>query len=184
MAGAEYLAAPDRIPMANQNNFTTEIHQQVTDFLQKCKTASIATINNQGLPNAANIQYVCDEKWNIYYVSSPTATHSQNITQNPNVAITIYDRADNFKQIHGLQITGQCHIVEPGQPYKHAYKIFANKYPFVATVAAIRQRLEKEQFYCITPTWLRWIDNRNYFGFKVEISLMNNNNSAATDSEA
>ncbi|NJL30135.1 MAG: hypothetical protein HC898_00075 [Phycisphaerales bacterium] len=31
--------------------------------------------------------------------------------------------------------------------------------------------VESQSFFCITPMWVRWLDNRKGFGFKVEIDL-------------
>ena len=143
--------------------------QQIETFLATCKTASLATVDVHGKPCAANIQYVHDAGLRLYWVSSLSSAHSQNIEHKHDVAITIYAHQDLPDKIHGLQLRGQAKMLDEGL-LGEAYKLYAGKYPFV-TGPPYDEAMKLQLFYCFTPTWLRWIDNRKGFGWKFEKAI-------------
>lgn len=145
------------------------IDQEIETFLALCKTASLATVDAQGVPFAANIQYTHDRAWRLYWVSSSSSAHSVNLGAKPQVAFSIYAHADSPEMIHGLQLRGNATLIE-ADLRDEAYKLYAEKYPFV-TGPPYDKAMRVQQFYCFTPTWLRWIDNRKGFGWKVEKTL-------------
>ena len=142
------------------------VDQQIETFLATCKTASLATVDTHGHPCAANIQYVHDEHWRLYWVSGMSSLHSVNIESHPAAAVTVYAHQDTPEMIHGLQMRGQARMLEGGL-LDDAYKLYAAKYPFV-TGPPYDKAMKLQLFYCFTPTWLRWLDNRKGFGWKVE----------------
>lgn len=145
-----------------------DLDKALAAFLGTCRTASLATVDAADHPHAANVQYAHDAALRLYFVSSPESAHSLHIARRPAVAVTIYASVDAPGDIHGLQLHGRCHSVVGAAERQTAWTLYADKYPFVATDPALRRRVEAECFYCVTPTWLRWIDNRRGFGFKVE----------------
>lgn len=146
--------------------------QQIETFLATCKTASLATVDVHGKPCAANIQYVHDNQWRLYWVSSMSSAHSVNVDRaKPQAAVTIYAHQDSPEKIHGLQLCGVATLLDGGK-IDDAYKLYAAKYPFI-TGPPYDEAMKLQQFYCFTPTWLRWIDNRKGFGWKVEKTIEN-----------
>lgn len=145
------------------------VDQQVETFLATCKTASLATVDEHANPFAANIQYVHDKHWRLYWVSSMSSTHSVNIEHKHDAAVTIYAHQDDPEKIHGLQMRGTAVMLE-GKLLGDAYKLYAGKYPFV-TGPPYDKAMKLQLFYRFTPTWLRWIDNRKGFGWKVERAI-------------
>ena len=145
------------------------VDQQIETFLAVCKTASLATIDPHGHPCAANIQYVHDNHWRLYWVSSMSAAHSINIEHRHDVAITIYAHQDVPENIHGLQLRGQAKMLDTDR-LDEIHQLYASKYPFV-TGPPYDKAMKMQLFYTFTPTWLRWIDNRRGFGWKIEKSI-------------
>lgn len=145
------------------------IDQQIATFLAVCRTASLATVDTEGLPCAANVQYVNDDAWRLFWVSKAASAHSLNVTDKPQGAVTIYAHQDTPEMIHGLQIRGEVSRLE-GQAVQDALALYTTKYPFVAG-PPFAEVLQKQDFYCLTPMWLRWIDNRRGFGWKREIQF-------------
>lgn len=143
--------------------------EQVAAFLATCKTASLATVDAHGHPCAANIQYVHDEHWRLYWVSSISSAHSVNIEHRPDVALTVYAHQDDPKEIHGLQLRGTAKVLS-NEHLDEVHALYAAKYPFV-TGPPYDEAMKMQLFYCLTPTWLRWIDNRKGFGWKIETAL-------------
>ncbi len=141
-------------------------------LLTECRTASLATVDERGEPHAANIQYVHDERLRLYFISGEDTAHSRHIAVNPAVALTVYNHDDeNPASIRGLQLHGRAEPVTEQAERSCALALYAERFPFIADEPALRAAVEKQTFYCMTPTWLRLIDNRRGFGWKVEKEL-------------
>ncbi|MEM1107200.1 MAG: pyridoxamine 5'-phosphate oxidase family protein [Planctomycetota bacterium] len=151
--------------------------QETELFLATCRTASLATVDSApgsiGQPHACNIQYAHADGFCLHWVSSPNAAHSQHLAANPRAAVTVYAHQDVPELIHGLQFHGEVDLViEHGQAEWHrVWDLYTSKYEFVNSMPQLRAAAEKQNFYRFRPTWLRWIDNRKGFGWKVEKNL-------------
>lgn len=147
--------------------------QEIELFLATCRTASLATVDDNGQPHAANIQYAHSANWRLHWISSPTSAHSQHLAANPRAAVTIYAHQDTPELIHGLQLRGRVdHIISRDQPdWDRVWDVYTAKFPFVNSVPKMRAAAENQYFYVFRPTWLRWIDNRKGFGWKIEKGL-------------
>jgi len=145
------------------------VDQQVAAFLAVCKTASLATVDAAGSPCNANVQYVSDDAWRLYWVSSVSSLHSVNLGAKPQAAVTIYAHRDEPEQVHGVQIRGTVCVLDHAEA-ERALSLYMGKYPFVAE-PPFRGALGMQRLYRFTPTWLRWIDNRQGFGYKRELNL-------------
>lgn len=150
-----------------------KLDPEIVQFLQCQRTAGLATVDRHGHPYASNIRYALDKKGRLYFVSSMESAHGLHILRQPEAAMTIYGDADDPMHIHGLQIRGHCvPLLPPPEGAKAdwnlAWKIYVEKYPFVAESELFRQAILTQCFYRLTPAWMRWLDNRKGFGFKVE----------------
>ena len=147
----------------------------VRQFLDQTRTASLATVDDAGRPHAANVQFARDEgdSLDLLWVSSPRSTHSSHIEKRQQVALTIYAHDDAAANIHGLQLHGTATAVPEHEGLVTCWEPYTQKYPVVLEMVQIREMLEQgtQLFYRFTPTWLRWIDNRVHFGWKVEEEL-------------
>lgn len=149
-----------------------DLLQTVATFLAVCRTACLATIDDDGAPHAANVQYASSgitedvTSLSLIFVSAPSSAHAWHIARRPDVALTIYAHDDRPEQIHGLQIHARCATVEASQR-DVALMPYLAKYPFV-NEPPYRDALERQSVYRVEPTWIRWIDNRRGFGFRQE----------------
>ena len=143
--------------------------QQVAAFLAVCRTASLATADDEGGLYAANVQYANDNAGRLYWVSAEASQHSRNIADNGKAAVTIYAHQDTPELIHGLQLRGTAEVLDAAE-VEQAFELYAAKYPFV-TGPPYDAAMKMQMFYRFTPTWLRWIDNREGFGRKFEKNL-------------
>ena len=147
-----------------------DLIREVTLFLATCRTASLATHGDVG-PHAANIQYVSDGALRLYWVSNPASLHSGHLAADPRAAVTIYSHTDAPDDIHGLQMRGTVAEVSGLSEWGRVWEMYSAKFPFVASAPKLIEAVRSQKFYAFTPTWLRWIDNRRGFGFKVEKQL-------------
>jgi len=147
--------------------------EEMRNFLARCRTAGLATVDAAGEPHAANIWYAEDDDLHLFFVSSRDTHHSQHILATGDVALTVYQEAEDPLHIHGLQIHGVCEPIDmedgkPTEAWQYAWSLYSAKYPFVANNTMFRQAVESQSFWRVKPTWIRWMDNRKGFGFKVE----------------
>jgi len=145
-----------------------EIRREIAEFLTHQRTASLATVAADGSPHVADVWFVSDARMQLYFVSSPQAAHSQHLARDSRVALTVHAPGDDPGSIHGLQIHGTCAVIPAGMERAEIQALYMQRYPFLATAAVLLARLRTEEFYQVTPAWMRWIDNRRGFGFKVE----------------
>ncbi|MEM8739518.1 MAG: pyridoxamine 5'-phosphate oxidase family protein [Planctomycetota bacterium] len=152
---------------------TFAVDQEIELFLATCRTASLATVSPDGQPHAANVQYAHDSGWCLNWISSPAAAHSRHLDANPRGAVTVYAHQDVPELIHGVQMHGKVDLViAHGQAEWHRiWDLYTAKYDFVNSLPQMRTAAEKQKFYRFRPTWVRWIDNRRGFGWKVEKTL-------------
>ena len=144
-----------------------ETEQQITDFLVAHRTASLATVDGEGLPHAANLRYVSDDAWNLYWVSSPESDHSLHLADQPRAAVTVYAPVDAPDEIHGLQMHGKATAIHYDATISLVRALYEATYPFTAE-PPYREAIEAQTFYRLRPSWARWIDNRKGFGWKYE----------------
>jgi len=145
--------------------------QEVELFLATCRTMSLCTADNEGNPHAANVQYCHDGSWKVYWVSKETSLHSQHLVTRPRCALTVYGHDDRAVEIHGLQLRGTAAPVADKGEWNRVWELYTGKFTFIQSMPAMQKAVQEQTFYCFTPTWLRWIDNRKEFGFKVEKDL-------------
>ncbi len=60
-------------------------------ILEKIRYATISTVDETGAPWAAPVWYVFDDNFDIYWWSPLEAQHSRNISNNPNIYVTVFD---------------------------------------------------------------------------------------------
>jgi uncharacterized protein YhbP (UPF0306 family) len=77
----------------------------IKKYLSEAKTMQLATTKSN-IPWICNVYFVADEDGNIYWLSEPTKRHSEDIKENPNVAISIAFKTGT--PVIGLQAEGQA----------------------------------------------------------------------------
>ncbi len=147
------------------------IDHAIASFLASCRTASLATHDAALGPHAANVQYASDDHWRLIWVSNPESRHSRDLAADPRAALTIYAHDDRPDRIHGLQLRGYGSVIADGPAWHDAWELYTAKFAFIRATPALEQAVRQQRFYRFTPTWLRWIDNRRGFGWKVEKTL-------------
>lgn len=149
---------------------TFDLPTAAREFLESHQTATVATVDPDGRPHAANVQYVSDRAMNLYFISAPNSAHSQHIRQLATAAVTVYDHDDRPDRIRGVQIHSQGHLLDKLNAHPHVLELYLSKFPFAAS-ADFQKLIAAQHFFKLTPHWLRLIDNTRSFGFKAEQHL-------------
>jgi uncharacterized protein YhbP (UPF0306 family) len=141
------------------------------DFLDGQSTLALATAGDKdGRPQVAPLFFVCDDDFNLYWISDPDSRHSANIAGWNDVAAAIYAHTWEWTGIKGVQIEGDAWAVtDDDNERAHALALYQAKFPFVNDKFA--DVIAGSVIYVLRPRWIRWLDNERRFGYKQEFTL-------------
>lgn len=72
----------------------------------------LATCNKHAKPWATPVFYTYDRRYNFYFLSAIDSRHAGNILENSDVAIAIFDSAQDIGGSDGVQLEAAAHAVE------------------------------------------------------------------------
>lgn len=143
----------------------SEIVETLRAFCASASTLGLATVDEEGRPHAANVNFAADDALRLYFISDPESAHARQIARQPLVAGTAYLPFVSAAEIRGVQLHGRCEVLATSD-FDSAWRLFVERFPYAADM---EQRARTERFYRITPCWFRIIDNTIAFGHKREI---------------
>ena len=153
------------------------LKKAILEYLQHHHTVSLAT-EREGVPHAATVFYV-SIGFDLYFLSSPTSHHSENLSRNPRISATINEDYDKWQMIKGIQLEGRVENVGGILDNGRIARAFVQKYPDVADFLisprklgrAIAQKLARVKFYKIKPSRILFINNAIDFGQRDELTF-------------
>lgn len=155
-----------------------DLNQLAHDIITNNEYLTLATIDEGGKPWTCILAYAYDEKYSFYFVSLPTAQHSQHIARNSNVSFTIFDSHQDFGKGVGLQGIGQVVEVEQSSFDTVSAVYFSRQYPYGNILNEFMEGLQKllksgeYRFYKLTPKQV-WINDPNAdTDRRVEVTLI------------
>jgi uncharacterized protein YhbP (UPF0306 family) len=141
---------------------------EIPSDLLDLSSMTLATVGLDGIAHAATVFVAFDRNLNGFFFSENHTRHSRDIRENPRVAVSIYPQCQDWREIRGLQMHGQVSPVKQGTDWESGWKLYSQKFPFVANLKAI---VLKNSLYVFTPNWIRLVDNRLGFGYKKEWTI-------------
>ncbi|GIK42320.1 MAG: hypothetical protein BroJett011_61530 [Chloroflexota bacterium] len=144
-----------------------ELRTRLKQFLAAHTTLTLATLAEDGRPQAAPLFYAEMDDLSLIFISERRVRHSQNVARDQRVAAAVYADGQQWQTIRGVQLEGVCTALA-GQAARAAQAVYLAKYPFITTDLLLARLFQKVTFYKISPTWLRFIDNSRGFGYKEE----------------
>jgi len=154
------------------------LKSSICRYLMRHTTLSLATChNNQAW--STDLFYASDDSCRLFFVSSDSTRHCQHITDNPQVSVSISGEYTDWTTIKGLQLDGVASLV-PERDRDAALATYMAKFPSLQELyqapeseqeRQVVTRLLESHFYCISPCWIRLIDNDKGFGHKEEMSF-------------
>jgi len=149
------------------------LRAEIEAFLAAHHTVSLATVDDQGLPHAANLLYALDGLV-LYWMSDTETRHSRHIEVRQRVTATVAPDYADFRLIRGLQIFGRARRLAGLESLATVGRM-VSRYAFLAQLAsgpaALRAAYEKAGFYCLEPERITLIDNTQGFGHKETLEL-------------
>lgn len=153
------------------------LKKNILAYLRLHNTVSLAS-ERDGIPHAATVFYV-NIDYILYFLSSPSSRHGENLSLNPQVSATINEDYDKWQLIKGIQLEGIVESVGGIMENGRIAKAFVNKFPEVTDFLfsplklgrVVAQKVAKVKFYKITPARIFFIDNAQGFGERHELTL-------------
>ena len=145
-----------------------QLLERVSAFLQKRATLTIATVDREGWPQAADLFYVSDDRLNLYIVSGEKSRHAMNLGRVSRVAVTVHNDTWDWRDIQGVQIEGEARVMSDPDERDHAWSLFRAKFGFTSEFV---DQIVRSSFYAVTPKWVRLIDNTLRANHREEFTL-------------
>jgi uncharacterized protein YhbP (UPF0306 family) len=127
---------------------------------------------------AAPVYYVF-VKSTFYFLSGPDSRHITEALQNDQASAAVHAAASTWKEIKGLQMTGQIRAVKPGLEAVQVLRAYLKKYPFTTEFFKENVPLDLDTFakrfgvklYGFIPSLVYYLDNQIRFAFREKVTL-------------
>lgn len=94
----------------NQRSQITMTEEEITAFLQRSRTATMATIGPTGHPHLIAMWYgLLDGR--IYFETKAKAQKSVNLRRDPRISVMV-EAGHTYDQLRGVAIEGTAHLIE------------------------------------------------------------------------
>lgn len=140
-----------------------ELKNLIREVLEQGYLMSLGTADNGGVW-VADVIYIFDEEFNLYWMSDPEVRHSQAILVHPQAAGTITVSWGKDKEL-GLQFSGEVKKIE-GPRYDLALKHYTKRDK--SKPAEDEDVLEGDSWYILKPSTIELI-NGQLFGFEKQV---------------
>jgi len=135
-------------------NAMLEVPQHVLEYLAEQQTLTLATASPHAVPWAATFTYA-NEGPVLYVWTRPDTTTARHMEQNPIAAFTIDEFSSDFREIHGIQGSGECRVLLDPSEIKRVVELFERKYPPLAGTLS-----SNVSFYRLAPAELQFIESK------------------------
>ncbi len=140
----------------------------VRELLESQSTMTLATVDEQGHPDAAPLFFFLQNDLTLYWLSSADSRHSINLRARPQAAVAVYAPVNRWQKIRGVQLEGTATEVSDPQQRREIIAGYRRRFRLgVLLSAAITQ----STLYAFRPRWLRYTDNARGFGYHVEMEM-------------
>lgn len=151
-----------------------ELVQKAKQVLEKIPYITIASVTKDGLPWNSPVYGVHDEEYNFFWNSAVNSQHSQNIAENKNIFIVVYDSTVLEGAGFGVYIEAEAKELIEGDELAHALEIFYKAKGKEPKGQSFFTGVSIRRFYKATPkkVWVNAYDKtKTPPDFKVQIKL-------------
>jgi uncharacterized protein YhbP (UPF0306 family) len=143
----------------------------IAALLHEESTLALATTDKDGQPCATPLFYIADEELTLFWLSSETSLHSENLKRTTSAVATIYRHTDNWKEIRGVQLRGSVTVIVDPERRRAPIKAYCERFQLGAV---FKTAISRCSLYALRPVFFRYIDNSKVFGHRFEIALNEN----------
>lgn len=134
----------------------------VLDILQRGKDLTLATVRDDGYPQATTVSYASDGL-TIYVGTGRDSQKVGNIRHCPKVSLTIDLPYEDWNDIRSLSMAATAEVLEDPAQIRHAMKCLAKKFPAVTEMPEMSDP-EQMAFLRITPSVISVLNYQLGFG--------------------
>ncbi len=87
------------------------LRHQAKRVLDQNRYMTLGTTEADGRPRVSPVYYTHDDYRDVYWVSSPEATHSQNLAARPDVVAVVFDSTATVGNTAAVYLTGRARMV-------------------------------------------------------------------------
>ncbi len=135
-------------------------------LLREENTLALATVDEHGEVSVAPLFYLVDEHLSLFWLSSPSSLHSQNLKKAPRAATTVYRHTESWNDIRGVQMQGIVTVITDRKRRRLLIKSYSERFKLGTLFTAAMSRCSLYEF---RPGFFRFIDNSKGFGYKFEL---------------
>ena len=137
------------------------LKQEIVSILNEANDLTIATVREDGYPQATTVSYVNDGL-TIYFGCAADSQKAQNIARSAKVSLTVNLPYASWVEIRGLSIGGRAERVTDPQEMDQVCQLMFQKFPQIAPYAPTE--LEEIALFRVTPEIISVLDYRKGFG--------------------
>ncbi len=127
----------------------------------------LATADGDGTPRSAPLFYWA-EGLNLFWLSAEDARHSTNLASSSRAAVSVYVNVADWREIRGVQMEG---VAEPVYEVEKRRRVIEAYRERLKLGVELEFAIAGTTLYSFQPVWVRYIDNRRGFGFKLETNV-------------
>ena len=142
--------------------------EMIAALLREQNTLALATTDQRGQPCVAPLYYISDDELNLYWLSSESSLHSENLKLSPNAAAAVYRPTENWKEIRGVQLRGPVTVISDPAKRRALIKAYCERFQLGAI---FKTAISQCSLYALRPVFFRYIDNSKVFGHSFEIAI-------------
>lgn len=125
-------------------------------FIMRNRTGVIATAGHDNLPHISVIHYVCDDKFNVYFLTHKNTRKYKSIIAHPQVAFTVFtEGAPQSLEVEGMA-ADISDSAEAGIKKDELFEVLTRNPSFNPPISKLDTH--ETAIVWIKPTWIRWAD--------------------------
>jgi nitroimidazol reductase NimA-like FMN-containing flavoprotein (pyridoxamine 5'-phosphate oxidase superfamily) len=137
------------------------LRQEIISILDDANDMTIATVREDGYPQATTVSYVNDGL-TIYFGCAAESQKAKNIARTNKVSLTVNLPYASWIEIRGLSIGGRAERVTDPQEMDQVCQLMFRKFPQIAPYAPTE--LEEVALFRAMPEIISVLDYRKGFG--------------------
>lgn len=141
---------------------------RILEVLDTVSDMTIATLREDGFPQASTVSYVNDDLA-IYFGTSERSQKSVNIARDDRVSLTVNRPYRFWKDILGLSLGGRASRVSDPAEYRRVGRLLFERFPEVNEYASLES--EEVALFRVDPVAISLLDYRLGFGHSREFTL-------------
>lgn len=158
----------ETIPTSGMDLEQRETQKAIESLVHGQSTLVLSTVNADGTPHATPLFYLAGGELELYWFSSTSSQHSENLIRSQSVAVAIHASTERWKEICGVQMRGAAENVTDRKIRRDVTRRYCERFHLGRI---FRLALSRSSLYVLRPSWIRYIDNSRHFGYRVEINL-------------